>query len=68
MGKKKQPTYAEAINEIEDIIERIESNELDVDNLSNDVKRVSELIKFCKAKLKATEEEVEKILEDFDEE
>ncbi|MFO8021891.1 MAG: exodeoxyribonuclease VII small subunit [Perlabentimonas sp.] len=68
MGKKKQPTYAEAITEIEDIIERIESNELDVDNLSKDVKRVSELIKFCKAKLKATEEEVEKILEDFDEE
>ncbi len=68
MGKKKQPTNAEAITEIEDIIERIESNELDVDNLSKDVKRVSELIKFCKAKLKATEEEVEKILEDFDEE
>ncbi|MFP4556894.1 MAG: exodeoxyribonuclease VII small subunit [Bacteroidales bacterium] len=68
MGKKKQPTYAEAIREIEEIIEKIESNELDVDNLSKDVGRVSVLIKFCKAKLKATEEEVEKILEDFDEE
>ncbi len=68
MGKKKQPTYAEAIREIEEIIEKIESNELDVDNLSKDVRRVSVLIKFCKAKLKATEEEVEKILEDFDEE
>ena len=67
MGKKKQPTYSEAIAEIESIIEQIESNELDIDNLSEKVRRVAELIKFCKAKLKATEEEVESILKDFDE-
>ncbi|HCX98569.1 MAG TPA: exodeoxyribonuclease VII small subunit [Bacteroidales bacterium] len=65
---KKSITYAEAIAEIEDIVEKIESNELDIDNLTQDVKRVSELIKFCKAKLRETELEVENILKDFDEE
>ncbi|MDD2278685.1 MAG: exodeoxyribonuclease VII small subunit [Bacteroidales bacterium] len=65
---KKNITYAEAIAEIEEIVEKIESNELDIDNLAQDVKRVSELIKFCKAKLRATEQEVENILKDFDEE
>ncbi|MDD2196811.1 MAG: exodeoxyribonuclease VII small subunit [Bacteroidales bacterium] len=65
---KKSITYAEAIAEIEDIVEKIENNELDIDNLTQDVKRVSELIKFCKAKLRETELEVENILKDFDEE
>ncbi|PKP36222.1 MAG: exodeoxyribonuclease VII small subunit [Bacteroidetes bacterium HGW-Bacteroidetes-15] len=65
---KKSISYSEAIAEIEGIVEKIENNELDVDELTQNVKRVSDLIKLCKAKLKATEEEVEKILKDFDEE
>ncbi|HDP55471.1 MAG TPA: exodeoxyribonuclease VII small subunit [Bacteroidetes bacterium] len=65
---KKSITYAEAIAEIEEIVEKIEGNELDIDNLAQNVKRVAELIKFCKTKLRATEEEVEHILKDFDEE
>ncbi len=65
---KKSITYAEAIAEIEEIVEKIEGDELDIDNLAQNVKRVAELIKFCKAKLRATEEEVERILKDFDEE
>lgn len=64
----KKITYAEAISEIEEIVEKIENNELDVDELTENVKRVSDLIKFCKAKLKSTEEEVDKILKDFDNE
>ena len=64
---KKSISYSEAIAEIEGIVEKIENNELDVDELTQNVKRVSDLIKLCKAKLKATEEEVEKILKDFDE-
>lgn len=63
---KKNLSYAEAIAEIEEIVEKIENNELDVDDLAENVKRVAELIKFCKAKLKATEDEVEKIIKDFE--
>ncbi len=61
-------TYAEALAEIEAIVERIESNNSDIDNLTNDVKRVAELLKICKAKLRDTEQEVENILKDFDQE
>ncbi|MDY0253619.1 MAG: exodeoxyribonuclease VII small subunit [Tenuifilaceae bacterium] len=64
---KKNLSYSEAIAEVESIVERIENNELDIDELAKNVKRVAELIKFCKAKLKSTEEEVERILKDFDE-
>ena len=55
-------TYKEAMAEIEDIVTKLENNQLDVDELSGKGKRVSELIAFCKSKLHETEEEVEKIL------
>ncbi|NVO09877.1 MAG: exodeoxyribonuclease VII small subunit [Bacteroidales bacterium] len=63
---KKQLTYSEAIAEIELIINKIENQELDIDELSANVKRVAELLNFCKLKLKNTEEEVQKVLREFD--
>ena len=65
---KKALTYKAALAEIEAIIEGIEGDEQDVDELTKDVKRVSELLKICKLKLRSTEEEVQKILKEFDEE
>ena len=63
---KKQLNYNDAIAEIEEIIGQIENQELDVDKLSEKVKRVAELLRFCKLKLRNTEEEVQKILKEFD--
>jgi len=63
---KKTLKYSEAIREIEQIVGQIESNELDIDELTEKIKRVSELLKFCKAKLRSTEEEVQKIMKDFE--
>ena len=63
---KKKISYKEAIFEIEEILEKIENEELDVDELSEKVKRVSLLIKTCKDKLYKTETEVEKILKEME--
>jgi exodeoxyribonuclease VII small subunit len=63
---KKKLSYKEAVAEIEEILAKIENEELDVNMLSENVKRVSALIKFCKDKLRATEEEVNKILKDIE--
>ena len=57
--------YGDAIQEIEEILEQIENEELDVDDLTEKVKRVAQLIKLCKKKLSHTEEAVEKILEEM---
>jgi len=65
MAQKKQ-TYREAINEIEEILDKIENDELDVDELVEKVKKVTELLRFCKDKLYATQNEVEKALKDID--
>jgi len=63
----KKPNYQEAVNEIDEILAKIENEELDVDELSTQVKRVSSLIKLCKDKLHKTEEEVENILKEMEE-
>lgn len=63
----KKISYNEAMAEIEEILEKIESEELDVDDLAEKVKRVSVLLKICKDKLTKTNEEVEKILKEMEE-
>lgn len=58
-------TYTEAKKELETIVFAIESGELDVDTLTEKVKRASELIAFCKEKLTKTDKELQKILDDI---
>ncbi len=60
---KKTITYQQAIEELEIILSKMENNELEIDHLSNQVKRASELISFCKEKLKKTEKDVGAILD-----
>ena len=63
---KKNGSYKEAITEIEIILNQLENNELDIDELSEKVKRVSQLVTFCKEKLHKTEEEIDNILKEMD--
>ena len=60
--KNEKITYTEAKKEIEKIVSLIESDELDVDQLTKYVKRASELVGFCKQKLTETDEELQKVL------
>jgi exodeoxyribonuclease VII small subunit len=58
-------SYREAYSELESILEKLENNELDVDQLTTQVKRAAELIKFCRGKLLETESEIEKIINEI---
>lgn len=58
-------TYTQAKQELAEIVSSIESGELDVDALTEKVKRASELIAFCKGKLTKTDEELQKILNEI---
>ncbi len=58
--------YEEAIRQIEDIVERLENDEMDIDSLGTELKKAQKLIKLCKDKLTKTEEEVKKTLEEAD--
>lgn len=61
-----QPNYAQAFEELQQIVSEIEEGQISVDELSEKVKRAAHLINICKAKLSSTEEDVSKILKDLD--
>ena len=63
---KKNPTYTEAVERIEEILDQIENGELDVDQLAEKVKQASELLKICRGKLFETEKELDRILKEMD--
>ncbi|PKL51407.1 MAG: exodeoxyribonuclease VII small subunit [Nitrospira bacterium HGW-Nitrospira-1] len=65
MSKSKQLTYSQALTELEEIISEIESEEINVDVLAEKVRRAAYLIKFCKDRLRNTEEEVKKALSEI---
>lgn len=60
-------TYKEAFAELQKIVNDMENEEIDVDELSEKVKRAGILIKFCKEKLTSTEGDVNKILKELEE-
>ena len=62
---KKEFSFNNAVIEIEKILHNIESGDLDIDRLSVEVKRSSDLIKQCQKKLKSTEEEINSIFRDL---
>lgn len=59
----KEISYKEAMIEIESIIEKLNNGELDIDTISQDVKRATELVLLCKNKLKKSETEIKKLFE-----
>jgi exodeoxyribonuclease VII small subunit len=59
---KQEQKYEAAFAELQSIVQRMENNELDIDQMSEQLKRAQELIKLCKDKLTKTDEEIKKIL------
>jgi len=62
---KKELSYNEAFARLEEIRVLVESNNLDVDDLSEKLKEASTLLKICKDKLFKVNEETKKILEEI---
>lgn len=61
---KEEIKYEDAVRQLEDIVRKMENNELDIDQLSEQLKTAQRLIKLCKDRLTKTNEEIKKILED----
>ena len=59
---KEELKYEQAYQELQSIVHRMENDELDIDQLSNQLKRAQQLIKLCKDKLTKTDEEIKRIL------
>lgn len=59
-------TYESAYAELKQITSEIESETVSVDVLAAKVKRASELIEICQSKLRSTETEVMKIIQQME--
>lgn len=59
----KKFSYNEAMQEVEQIIASLEKNSLDVDEMSQKVKRATELLQACKKKLYEADAEIQAVFE-----
>jgi len=54
--------YETALKQLQEIVERLESGQMDIDALGKEIKNAQALIKMCKEKLTKTEEEINAII------
>lgn len=59
----KEITYKQAYEELQLIVQSLENDELEVDFLAEKIKRATELVKFCKEKLRSIEIDINSELE-----
>ena len=60
--------YSKAIQKLDEIIAKIEGDDIDVDELADKVKEAVSLIKMCKAKIDKAEMEVKSVVDGFEKE
>jgi len=62
----KKLNFDEAYNELQDILSKIQSDEVSVEELSKLVKRGAELIQYCKKRLRTIEGDINEAFKDED--
>ena len=62
--RKEAIKFEEAVRQLEQIVTRLEDGELNIDELSGELKKARKLITLCKQRLTKTDEEIQKILKD----
>ncbi len=58
-------TYTQAVNELEELVKKMQDPNCSIDNLSQYTKRCKELLDLCRQRLTATDEELKRILDDM---
>ena len=67
MAKNKNTSYEQAMKELEDLLMKVENDEINIDDLSALVKRSVKLIKDCKSQLTGIESDIDQSLKDISE-
>lgn len=58
-------TYSSAMKELEEIVQKLQRPDCEIDQLCDLTRRSTELIKFCKEKLTKTDEDLVKLLDEL---
>ena len=54
--------YAQALEELQSILEELENNEVDVDKLATNVQRASQLIELCRERIGNAKLQIEEVV------
>lgn len=65
---KKDQKYADVLQDLQDMVERMDRGEISIDELSDTIKSAAEKIRFLRQRLKSTEAEINQILKDLEQE
>ena len=60
--QKTKLTYETALQELQSIVAQLQEEAVSMDDLSEKVNRATELLNFCKERLRQTEEQVEGLI------
>ena len=60
-------SYEDAITELQDILDKLQNGDVNVDELAEQVTRSTELINYCKKKINAAEMKVTEIVDAIEE-
>lgn len=61
------PSFRQAIDELEEILARIEGEETDIDQLGEELRRAAQLLDLCRGKIRKAEVEVTQIVQSLEE-
>ncbi|HET6775242.1 MAG TPA: exodeoxyribonuclease VII small subunit [Acidimicrobiales bacterium] len=65
-GSGEEIGYAEALTELEGILDELDGDEVDVDVLGARVRRAAELLRLCRARIAGARFEVEQVVSDLE--
>ena len=57
-----QPTFAAAMAELQQLVEQLESDDLDIDALTARVERAADLVQWCRERIDGARFSVEEVL------
>ncbi len=57
--------YSKAVKKLDEILAKIETEEIDVDELAENVKEAVELLRICKNKIEKAQLDVKKVVDGF---
>lgn len=60
--------FGEALEELEAILRRVESEEIDIDSLAEELRRAAQLLEVCRGKIQRAEVEVTQIVQQLEDE
>jgi exodeoxyribonuclease VII small subunit len=55
--------YEEAVNRLEEIVKKMENDELDIDQMAQQLKEAQQLIKLCKDRLTKVDADIKAVMD-----